>query len=573
MLMKKKRVYLEITGKRVAVHAALLMVLLGCSCLTGCADTKKDTGKTTASEEGITADTGQEDAEKSSQKLFTVKDGEVIFTKSTGNPLVGNGKDGTYIYGGDPSVLVDGDTVYLYTGHDTSSDSDVARAIYRIGEYLCYSTKDMVNWKSEGVVMKADTKTVPWAKDSSAAWASQVAKHYDKEGGKDKYYLYFCSWDKTSYGKQSIGVAVSDSPTGPFVDKGEPLVPGTLTEPESSAWNDIDPTVWIETDEDGEEHRYLAWGNSKYYVCELNEDMISVKDLNNDGKITCGQTPEEADVLNHQNGLQSFTEAPWIYRRQDGNGNYYGDYYLFYAHGWRERMAYATTDHLLTGTWKFGTILMLPTATSNTNHMAVFDFQGKTYFVYHNGSLPGGNGYRRSACITELKFQEDGSIETVLETASGLSGKVSLIRAEADGKLVSHESFINSSRDDAYPYIGILAGTDVSSYDVDAEWVLNPGKADVSRESYVSIQSENKPGLYLTANEDKTVTLSQDTDASEDTAKQQTFHSVTGLGDENGVSFESAAYPGEYLAIKEGKLCLTDGSEKTAATFYVEWKE
>ncbi len=201
MLMKKKRVYLEITGKRVAVHAALLMVLLGCSCLTGCADTKKDTGKTTASEEGITADTGQEDAEKSSQKLFTVKDGEVIFTKSTGNPLVGNGKDGTYIYGGDPSVLVDGDTVYLYTGHDTSSDSDVARAIYRIGEYLCYSTKDMVNWKSEGVVMKADTKTVPWAKDSSTAWASQVAKHYDKEGGKDKYYLYFCSWDKTSYWK------------------------------------------------------------------------------------------------------------------------------------------------------------------------------------------------------------------------------------------------------------------------------------------------------------------------------------------------------------------------------------
>ena len=49
----------------------------------------------------------------------------------------------------------------------------------------------------------------------------------------------------------SIGVAVSDSPTGPFHDKGEPLVKGTLTEPQTSNWNDIDPTVWVETDDSG----------------------------------------------------------------------------------------------------------------------------------------------------------------------------------------------------------------------------------------------------------------------------------------------------------------------------------
>lgn len=563
----------EITKKGMVFRIAFLAGVLACSSLTGCGNPKEDTKESSdAPVKDAVENENKEDAKNPVAELYTVKDGEVVFAKSTGNPLVGNSTSGDYVYGGDPSVLVDGDTVYLYTGHDTSSDSEVARAIYRIEEYLCYSTKDMVTWKSEGVVMKADTSNVTWARDSSTAWASQVAKHYDKEAGKDKYYLYFCSWDRTSYGKQSIGVAVSDSPTGPFIDKGEPLVQGTLTEPESNAWNDIDPTVWIETDESGEEHRYLAWGNSKYYICELNEDMISVKDLNGDGKITCGQTPEEADILNHQSGLQSFTEAPWIYRRQDENGNYYGDYYLFYAHGWRERMAYATTDNLLTGTWKFGTILMLPTATSNTNHMAVFDFKGKTYFVYHNGSLPGGNGYRRSACITELEFQEDGSIAPLSETAAGLLGTVCTIRSKAEDALVSHENFINSSRDDAYPYTGVLVGTDASSYDVDAEWVLNAGKADASMEAYVSIQAENKPGLYLTANEDKTVTLSQDTNASEDTAKKQTFHSVTGLDDEKGVSFESVAYPEMYLTIKEGKLCLTDGSEAAEATFYVENK-
>ena len=46
-------------------------------------------------------------------------------------------------------------------------------------------------------------------------------------------------------------MAVSDSPTGPFVDIGEPLVRGTFTTEESSGWNDIDPTVWVETDDKG----------------------------------------------------------------------------------------------------------------------------------------------------------------------------------------------------------------------------------------------------------------------------------------------------------------------------------
>ncbi|EKC57807.1 Glycoside hydrolase, family 43, partial [human gut metagenome] len=104
---------------------------------------------------------------------------------------------------------------------------------------------DLVNWKSEGTVMTMDT--VDWAKDDVSAWASQVMKY------NDKYYLYYCSWDKS--GKQSIGVAVADSPTGTFVDIGEPLVRGSVTKPQLSTFNDIDPTAWVETDENGEERR------------------------------------------------------------------------------------------------------------------------------------------------------------------------------------------------------------------------------------------------------------------------------------------------------------------------------
>ena len=60
---------------------------------------------------------------------------------------------------------------------------------------------------------------------------------------------------------------------------------------------DIDPTVWIEEDENGEEHRYLMWGNTYNYICELNEDMISVKDLNGDGEITFG---DDGDVKSNK---------------------------------------------------------------------------------------------------------------------------------------------------------------------------------------------------------------------------------------------------------------------------------
>lgn len=484
---------------------------------------------------------------------------EITLEKSAGNPIAGFDARGSMMYGGDPSVLVDGDTVYLYVGHDVSTND-----AYNMPEWACYSTKDMQTWKYEGVIMKADnTSSITWASTSNSAWAGQVMKY------KNKYYFYYCTWAKTAVDndKQCIGVAVSDSPTGPFKDKGEPLVKGSATEPQTSNWNDIDPTAWIETDSKGVEHRYLAWGNGKYYICELNEDMMSVKDLNGDGKITCGTSVSSADIIEKTTGLTSFTEAPWIYRRQNTEGAYYGKYYLFYAYGWREQMAYATTDDLMSGTWTFGSIIMGPTATSNTNHMAVFDFKGKTYFVYHNGSLPGGSGFRRVACVTELKFNADGSVVPMEETAVGLTGKTTTIYTNM-GTPLSHKKFANSSSDGDYPYTKVKVGAGMSSAAADRKWVMGPGKADKTKDSYVSIQSENKPGLYLTVNSAKSVTLAQDTDAKAATAKKQTFRTLEGLSDSKGVSFESVSNPGYYLTIVNGALTVTKGSDKVAATFY-----
>lgn len=495
-----------------------------------------------------------------------IGEGEVEVAKSQyTNPIGGYDNNGKLTYGGDPAAMVDGDTVYLYTGHDIA-DGDS----YVIDGWICYSTKDLLNWKYEGEIMSS--KDISWANVDNSAWAAQTVKH------NGKYYFYYCTWDKNTKasdkikaGEQSIGVAVSDSPTGPFKDLGKPIVSGEVTDfgTESSEWNDIDPTVWIEKDDKGEEHRYLAWGNGNYYICELNDDMISVKDQNGDGKITGGKSVKDADVI-QKTSVTSYTEAPWLYRRQDANGNYYGKYYLFYASGWREGMSYATTDDLLNGEWSEGKEIARPNVTSNTNHMAVIDFKGKTYFIYHNGALAGGNGYRRVANITELKFNEDGSIDEVPETTAGIAGRTTKIYTKAGAGVLAHKNFINSVSDADYPYKNIYVGAMGYSDTNDAQWVLTDGKADKTKPAYVSIQSENKSGLYLTVNDNGKVTLNQDSDGTAETAKRQTFRSIKALdGSEDGVSFESVYKPGQYLTIVNNVLKITDGTDKAAATFVV----
>lgn len=487
----------------------------------------------------------------------TTKPGQPIsIEKSTlGNPIGGTDDQGNLIYGGDPSVLVVDDTVYLYTGHDTATNES-----YVIPEYLCYSTKDLVNWTYEGVVFKMSD--VSWA-DRNSAWAGQVARHYDEAAGKDMYYFYFCSWDNTDGGRQSIGVAVSESPTGPFTDIGTALVKGSLTADQTSTWNDIDPTVWIENDENGEEHIYLCWGNSKLYMCELNSDMVSVKDMDGDGEITFRKDVKSQKVPT------SFTEAAWLYRRQDSDGNYTGDYYLFYAHGWREQLGFATTSDLWSGNWEYGDVIMNASATSNTNHPAVFDFNGETYIIYHNGSLPKGSGFRRIACIEKLEFYSDGFVKTLDETATGISGIVSTLTT-MNGEVLEHTWFNNSMADDQYPYQNIALGSDLKKTDErDGYWEIVPGKAKDADEYCVSIESYNKAGLYITTNA-TTAVLSQDSSGT--FGDIQTFKTVTGLGGE-GVSFESFKYEGMYLTLSGGVVTLSDGSDAAACSFIIETVE
>ncbi len=501
--------------------------------------------------------------------IYAAEKNTVSLVKSnTGNPVLGFDDKGEILYGGDPSALVDGDTVYIYVGHDASSGDS-----YQMPDWRCYSTKDLKNFKYEGTILSMTD--IKWA-DSSSAWAGQVMKY------KDKYYFYYCAESTAGGEGKCIGVAVSDSPTGPFTDIGKPLVLDSQTKA-SPSWGDIDPTAWVET-VDGVEHRYVAWGNTNYNIAELNEDMISIADRNNDGKITAVTSSERAagkdgDILEAKitgmTGSDGFTEAPWIYRRQDSDGNYYGKYYLFYAMNWRERMAYAVTDDLLAESYKYEGTLMEPTATSNTNHMAVIDFKGKTYFIHHNGSLPWGSGFRRVIAIQEMSFNEDGSINYIEETSTGINGKTSTIK-DSSGNPIAHRKFTNSLEDGKYPYKDVPVSVDADAEENDALWQIVAGKADPDNDAYVSIESYNKAGLYLQVDSDKGVTMGQDyqkasSDGFTADSKRMTFKTLKGFDSsvKDGVTFESVRYPGYYLTVKDGSLSVTNDPEDSAATFSV----
>lgn len=508
---------------------------------------------------------------------------EKILEKSnSGNPMLGYDNDGNIIYGGDPSILVDGDTVYAYVGQDTSSGE-----YYEMPRWLCYSTTDLEDWTYEGVIM--EQTSITWRTDNTSAWASQVAKVGDD------YYLFYCV---EASGGKAIGVAHSTSPTGTFTDIGHPLVSNADTPGGPHSWEDIDPTVWVE---DG--HVYVAWGNNRLFLMEVECNGASVTIKNQDGdpdNLSVGYGTGHDIVIGKINGMEIwnendkfedqefFTEAPWIYKREVNGEEVY---YLFFASRWREQMAYATTDDLASNEWQYGGIIMEPSATGNTNHMAVFDFQGETYFVYHDGSLPHGSGFRRVACIERLEFNEDGSIDEIPKTAVGLTGTVSTIK-DYTGAFVANEAFVNTLDDNQYPMTDWSTSSltargskeiivDFFQTGTEKEWEINPGKTERfpdlmtgrNADAYVSIESNNKPGLYLAAGDPANdgsirIVLAQDAGGTADEARRMTFRTLEGLAGE-GVTLESVYYEGYYVVSRDGALYLEQNPDAEEATFFV----
>ena len=297
-----------------------------------------------------------------------VKNPKVTFN----NPII---KDK---YMGDPAALVYKDKVYLYGGHDVAEND---YNFYKMKEWLVYSSTDMINWQSHPIPLKVSDFS--WATDD--AWASQVI---ERNG---KFYWYVAVSHGTIEGK-AIGVAVSDSPIGPFKDAiGKALITNDMTKQSTISWDDIDPSVIL--DDDGQ--AYLFWGNSVCHYAKLKENMIEL-----DGPIESISLPQ-------------FTEAPWIHKHNNW-------YYLSYAYQFPEKIAYSMSKSIK-GPWEFKGILNELAGNCNTNHQSIIDFKGTSYFIYHNGGIqPNGGSFRRSVCIDKLFYNKDGTMKKVIMTSEGI---------------------------------------------------------------------------------------------------------------------------------------------------------
>ncbi len=293
-------------------------------------------------------------------------------------------------YTTDPAPMVHDDTFYIYTGHDENGAD-----FFWMQEWRVYSSKDMVNWTDHGSPLAIED--FKWADDR--AWAPQCV---ERDG---KFYFYVPLHSSLT-GAMAIGVAVGDTPVGPFKDAiGAPLVDGS--------WDYIDPTVFV--DDDGQ--AYLYWGNPEIYYVKLNRDMISFEGEVRKVEQTVEGFGAPAIKLRDKNTKYKdmYTEGPWFYKRG-------GKYYLLYAAGGvPEHISYSMSDSP-EGPWKYmGEIMPLHDTGSFTNHCGVADFRGHSYFLYHTGRLPGGGGFGRSVAIEEFKYNPDGTFPVIHPTEEGVS--------------------------------------------------------------------------------------------------------------------------------------------------------
>ncbi len=285
------------------------------------------------------------------------------------NPII------THMYTADPSARVFGDTLWVYPSHDRDD-----AASFSMEDYHAFSTTDMQTWTDHGVIFNPLRQTL-WAK--SAAWAPDCV---ERNG---KYYLYYPT------DKRHIGVAVGDTPCGPFVDPlGHPLVsidsPGVVCDRDF-----IDPAVLIDGDD-----AWLFMGQNTVCCVKLNDDMISY-----DGEV---QVVE---------GVHDFFEAVWVHKRGD-------TYYMSYSdgpfRGHEPRIVYCTSS-CPTGPYTYRGTILGPVS-SGTNHHSIVTYRGQDYLFYHTADLsrrlaPDYHcGVRRSVCVDSLFYNADGTIREVRPT-------------------------------------------------------------------------------------------------------------------------------------------------------------
>lgn len=286
----------------------------------------------------------------------------------------------------DPEAVIFDKTFWVYPTFSAPYDKQV--------HFDCFSSPDLVHWTKHPNIL--DTASVKWAK--RAMWAPSIIR-------KDrKYYLFFGANDIQSDKETGgIGVAVSDSPDGPFRDYlGKPLVDRF-----HNGAQPIDQFVFQDTDGS----YYLIYGGWRHCnIAKLNSDFTGFVPFS-DGTTFKEITPE------------GYVEGPTMFIRNN-------KYYFMWSEGnWTGpdySVAYAIADSPFGPFKRIEKILnQNPAIATGAGHHSVINLPGEDqwYIIYHRRPLTENDGNSRETCIDVLTFDRQGHIRPVIITREGVRAK------------------------------------------------------------------------------------------------------------------------------------------------------
>ncbi|NHC44917.1 family 43 glycosylhydrolase [Motilibacter aurantiacus] len=286
----------------------------------------------------------------------------------------------------DPNIAVFGDTFYIYATTDGTPG-------WGGKDFYVWKSKNLVDWeRSEKPFLTLDgvNGNVPWA--TGNAWAPTIIER----GG--KYYFYF-SGHNPAVNRKTIGVAVADSPEGPFTAQPTAMI---LNNEAVTSGQAIDPAAFRDP---ATGKYYLFWGNGSPVYGELSDDMLSVK----------------PGTFKRINGLTDFREGAFVNYR---NGTYHLTYAIDDTGSPNYRVGYATSTSI-DGPWTYRGVLLEKDPSQGllgTGHSSIVQVPGtdEWYIAYHRFAIPGGDGTHRETTIDRLHFGADGLMQRVAPTLTGV---------------------------------------------------------------------------------------------------------------------------------------------------------